>query len=131
VKPPPELISHEAFRATPSYAALCGNYDLEPGLDLDAQLLSVADARAFWRSYEQMRRALTPWTAEQVAAYAEGLACRHEGEAGAPLLIDRWGDTLAVQTEDGRSWMIQVRPADGEAIAAAMARARLADASPQ
>jgi len=122
------MLDDATFQQTPTYAALCRDFGLDPGEPLDTQLITAADSRAFWNIYHQQRHVLDPATAPQVAAIVEDLIRAAEGVSGSLALIERHGHLIAAQTECGSSWMITAAPASESEIAAAMVQVMAAQA---
>jgi hypothetical protein len=120
-------IPHEEFRQTPTYAALCADFSLDPAIDLAKQLIPVTWARGFWKAYDQARWSLTPWTGAHVARRLEVLIRAQAGASGALDLVERYGHLVVVMTEDGQSWALTAEPADPAVVGQAMAQAKAAE----
>jgi hypothetical protein len=114
------MLTDQQFQQTPTYRALCQDYGLDHTLPLDTQLMTAADARAFWNIYHTQRHVLDPATAPQVAAIVEALIRAAEGTQGSLVLIERFGHLIAVQTECGRTWMVTTAETSEQEVAAAM-----------
>lgn len=129
---PPDIIPHEVFVNTDQYAELCKKWEIDPALDWgDECLPSIEAAREFFWDYEQARRKMSGWTSPTVAAYAEALFARAEGDKGAMVLTDRHGPMLVVQDPLGEYWSLTAQPYDPADAADAMVRDRLHRSSPQ
>ena len=115
-----DLLSHDTFRGTDTYAELCRDYDLDPARPLEDQAMNAAEALAFWESYHQLRAAATPRDPEDVAADTEALIRAAQARPGAMAVITRYGPVLAVRTVDGRPFTLTADWADERAVGAAM-----------
>jgi hypothetical protein len=122
----PSLISHDDFRKTEGYTELCAEFGVDPAKGWDTEVLaSIDDAVEFLTQYETMRRACSGYTAEEAAAYFEGIALRHEAEPAAIVVLDRFGDVLVVQDPLGSCWELTAARANPERVALALTKARI------
>lgn len=126
----PALAGYDEVAKTEGYADLCADYGINPRRPLSEQRLGVEAAREFLWQLEEIRRAMSGWQPELVAAHVEGLVLRAEGERGGLVWLDRHGPVVIVQDPLGESWAVTVSKATPELVAGAMARARHAAASP-
>lgn len=124
---PPEPVSHEAFRKTEAYAALCEEFGIDPAASWDKETLASIEAAAeFLWEYEQLRRAGAAWTPETVAAYLESVVLLHETDAGSMIWRDRYGAIVVVTDPMGDHWMLTAEPYSPERAALAMTLDRTA-----
>ena len=124
---PPEPVSHEAFRQTEAYAALCEEYGIDPAAPWDKETLpSIEAACEFLAEYEALRQAGAAWSPEVVAAYLESVVLLHETDAGVMIWRERWGGTVAVTDPMGDHWMLTCEPYNPVRAAALMAAHRTA-----
>jgi hypothetical protein len=110
----PPRLDDIAYQATPDFNNLCRDFDLEPGLALDAQLMSLADSRRFWLEYDARKQMLTGVTAGEVATVVADFVRDHEpadpDQAAALRVIAFAGDAFTVQSADGARWDCTVAP---------------------
>jgi hypothetical protein len=125
---PPALLDDDTFRATPTYAALCGQFGQDPDTPWGLMKFdSLTAAAEFLCLYHRAKADLAPWTASQVAAYYEMLTLAHEPDRGGLVWADRHGHVLVVIDPRGRWWLGTFTPADPATMATAMTRAHIND----
>ena len=100
---PPALMDDDTFRATPTYASLCGQFGQDPEMPWGLMKFdSLTAAAEFLCLYHRAKADLAPWSASQVAAYYEALTLAHEPDRGGLVWADRHGHVLVVIDPRGR-----------------------------